>query len=108
MVKLKPPFSYYYKSITEGVCPLFQSDDIKDSRSNEVIWCDGYEDGGYVAKIACETYADDSLRTEEGHCRSCAIADFVNRNKPKGLVVVCEDCSKAIDFEKQQVNDILF
>ncbi len=106
--KLPHPFSYYYKSISEGKCPLCRSDDIKDSRNGEVIWCDGYLNGGYVAEAACEAYAADSLNHEEGHCRTCASAGYVNRHYPNDLVIVCEDCRKAINFDKQQVSEILF
>lgn len=100
--KLSYPFSYFYKCMMDRMCPFCQRvDGIGISKHKEVVWCDY---GTYLTKDACDTYASDG----EGHCKYCSAGDFVSRQFPEELVMVCENCKKAINFDRQEVTDTLF
>ena len=105
MTRLPHPFGYYYKSMMDGKCPFCQEvEEIGASSDKEVIWCDGYENGTYMTKETCDINASGG----QGHCKYCTAGDFVNRHYPEELVMVCESCKKAINFETKKVSDILF
>lgn len=104
MAKLPYPFSYYYKSMMEEKCPFCHGGDISTSKSGHVIWCDGYEDGTYIVEEACHTFAVDG----EGQCNYCFAGNFVHRHYPEDLIMVCERCKIAINFEKKKISKTIF
>jgi hypothetical protein len=55
---------------------------------------------GYLTKDACDTYASDG----DGHCKYCSAGEFISRHFPDDLVMVCENCKQAINFDTQKVS----
>jgi hypothetical protein len=102
MAKLPHPYSYYFKSMIDGKCPFCHGGDIYTTDNKDVIWCDGYDNGTYVAAETCELFAS------EGQCNNCSEWEFVHRHYPNDLVMVCERCKIAINFGTQKVSKTLF
>jgi hypothetical protein len=104
IAKLTYPYNYYYKRIMEGACPLCDGvDQISISKNKDVIWCNGYEKGMYLTEEACDTYASDG----DGSCKYCVAGGFAFRHYPTDLVMVCENCRQAINFETKTISKIL-
>jgi len=97
----------------EHQCPFCGSSDIESTENLDIIFCSGYEDGGYITRSACEVYAED----QEGHCKYCfwdehmlppeelpenpwrTFGEIVRED----LVFLCNDCGLGVNFGKREV-----
>ncbi|MFA5929547.1 MAG: hypothetical protein WC861_01565 [Candidatus Micrarchaeia archaeon] len=97
MQKLPYPFSYYWKAYAEGKCPFCDSKDFVDS--SDIVFCSGYEMGGYLLKAECDTFASDG----DGQCKYCRDGDFADREMVKGAIFLCRDCEHGVNFKDKTI-----
>lgn len=104
--KLKYPFNYYWKSYTEWSCPFCGSHgNIYSTDNLDIIFCDGYGNGGYITSYADEVYAHD----RNGQCDPCVDCGFLHRNiVEKEIVYLCENCAHGVNFTKMELITDLF
>jgi len=106
--KLKYPFSYYWKSYAEWRCPFCSSgDDLFSSDNLDVVFCSGYEQGGYISSYACEANSAGGVDAE-GHCKYCWAGDYGDRTFVKDIVYLCENCAHGVNFTKMELITDLF
>jgi hypothetical protein len=102
--KLKHPFSYYWKKYMEGKCPFCDSDELATSEDGRLVFCTGYEKGGYISLESCEAYGE----ARDGYCKYCVDEENVNREIVKGSAFLCEHCGHGVNFDKQELITDLF
>ena len=105
MTKLPFPYSYYFSKYSEGKCPFCDSENLVSSDNDDIVKCTGYENGGYLSEVSCETYGHDG----DGVCDTCGETnEYPLRGDIKGDVYLCEDCHHGVNFTKMELITDLF
>ena len=105
--KLSFPFSYYWKSYSEGECPFCKSESLVCSKHGDLFWCRVY--ATYVSDGACEVYACACKGRCDNCCDNCGpTVDYILREEVEDEVFFCEDCRHGVNFtEMKLITDFL-